>query len=93
MDNNPFEYQLEQIELESKKNEVLFEKLDKLIHKVFAQNQDGAELLALWKESLIMTPTVTPNSTQFQAGIAEGNKEFIRNVYLTIQKMEGTPNV
>lgn len=70
-------------------NEQLWNKLEELIHKVFKQNKAGAELLETWKEVLIMRPTVTPCSTQFQAGIAEGNKEFIRNILLTIKKVEG----
>jgi len=66
----------------------MWSKLDNLIHRVFKQSKAGAELLEIWKESLIMNPTVTPNSTAFQAGIAEGNKEFIRNIYLTIKNVE-----
>lgn len=69
-------------------NSAEWDKLENLIHQVFEQNPHGKELLAIWKEALIMNPTVTPSSTQFQAGIAEGNKEFIRNIYLTIQKIE-----
>lgn len=63
-------------------------KLDNLIHRVFKQNKDGAELLSIWKEALILTPTVTPNSTQMQVGIEEGRKEFIRRIYLTIKNVE-----
>lgn len=73
--------------LEAQKKE-MWNKLDQLIHRVFEQNPAGKELLEIWKEALIMQPTVTPNSTQFQAGIAEGNKEFIRNIYLTIASVE-----
>lgn len=70
-------------------NNAMWNKLDHLIHQVFEQNPQGKELLILWKEALIMAPTVTANSTQFQAGITEGNKEFIRNILLTINKVEG----
>ena len=73
--------------IEAQKKE-MWNKLDQLIHRVFEQNADGKELLATWKEALIMRPTVTANSTQFQAGIAEGNKEFIRNICLTIKSVE-----
>ena len=73
--------------IEAQKKE-MWNKVDQLIHAVFEQNQQGKELLSIWKEALIMNPTVTPNSTQFQAGIAEGNKEFIRNIYLTIKSIE-----
>lgn len=64
------------------------QKLDYLIHRTFAQTESGKELLELWKDSLIMRPCVTPNSTQFQAGIEEGKKEIIRNILLTIKKVE-----
>lgn len=73
--------------IEAQKKE-MWNRIDQLIHQVFEQNPQGKELLATWKEALIMTPTVTPNSTQFQAGIAEGNKEFIRNICLTIKQVE-----
>jgi len=66
----------------------MWDNIDNLIHQVFEQNPKGKELLSIWKEALIMNPTVTPNSTPFQAGIAEGNKEFIRNIYLTIKNVE-----
>lgn len=73
--------------IEAQKKE-MWNKVDQLIHRVFEQNPQGKELLTIWKEALIMAPTVTPNSTQFQAGIAEGNKEFIRNICLTIKSIE-----
>ena len=73
--------------IEAQKKE-MWNNIDQLIHRVFEQNPQGKELLAIWKEALIMAPTVTPNSTQFQAGIAEGNKEFIRNICLTIKLIE-----
>ena len=70
-------------------NEQMWNKTDQLIHRVFEENAQGKELLAIWKEALIMSPTVTPNSTRFQVGIEEGKKEFIRNIYLTIKSVEG----
>lgn len=70
-------------------NEQMWNELEQLIHQVFEQNPQGKQLLTLWKEALIMSPTVTPNSTQFQVGIEEGKKEFIRNIYLTIKSVQG----
>jgi len=61
---------------------------DYLIHQVFKQSAEGAELLRQWKEVLIMTATVKPNSTQMEVGISEGQKLFIRNILLTINKVE-----
>lgn len=69
-------------------NQQLWNELEQLIHQVFEQNPQGKQLLSLWKEALIMSPTVTPNSTAFQVGIEEGKKEFIRNIYLTIKSVE-----
>jgi hypothetical protein len=81
--NDPAE--LARIEAE---NEQMWNKTDQIIHQVFEQHPQGKELLNIWKEALIMAPTVTPNSTQFEAGIAEGKKEFIRNICLTIKSVE-----
>lgn len=65
-----------------------WDRMEYLIHKVFSQNEDGAVLILQWKEALIMTPTVTEQSTQFQAGMREGEKSFIRNILLTIENID-----
>ena len=59
-----------------------------LIHKVFVQSKDGAELLAKWKDELIMQPSILPHYTQFEAGIAEGVKTFIRNIIIQSESVE-----
>lgn len=64
------------------------DKLDYLIHQTFAQNQSGAELLSLWSNTLMMMPTAQPNMDLIQIGINEGIKEFIRNITLTVKKVE-----
>jgi len=66
----------------------LTEKSNALIHRVFVQNETGAELLAKWKDQLIMIPSVQPHYTQFEAGIAEGAKMFIRNIILQSESVE-----
>ncbi len=66
-----------------------WDKNNELIHQVFKQNPKGKKLLALWKETLISVPTVTPNSTQFEAGIAEGKKAVVREILLAINSVEG----
>lgn len=63
-------------------------KLDYLIHAVFEQNEQGKELITIWKEALIMQPTVEPGIDQFDAGIREGQKRFIRGILLTINRVE-----
>lgn len=67
----------------------LWDKHNELIHRVFEQNPQGKELLAAWKETLIFVPTVTANSTQFDAGIAEGKKSVVREILLAINLVEG----
>ena len=59
-----------------------------LLHKVFVQNEDGAELLEKWKNDLLMIPTILPESSQFGAGLTEGGKMFVRNIITQIQSVE-----
>ena len=63
-------------------------KMNYLVHRVFQQNEQGRELMALWKESLIVQPSFEGHSTQFEAGLNEGEKRFVRNLILTINKVE-----
>jgi hypothetical protein len=63
-------------------------KLDYLIHHVFQQDEKGRELFKIWKDVLLMTPTVQSGFDNFAAGIEEGKKTFIRNIMLTINKVE-----
>jgi len=65
-----------------------FEKLDNLIHQTFVQCEAGAELLEHWKEALMMNPTVEAGADLITVGQAEGMKTFIRNIILTIRKVE-----
>ena len=64
------------------------EKNNILLHQVFVQNDKGAELLAKWRDSLIMTPTLDQDSTVLAAGLNEGEKRFIRNLITSIQSVE-----
>ncbi len=66
----------------------LMEKNNILLHKVFVQTEAGVELLNKWRDSLIMTPTLSAESTQFEAGLNEGEKRFIRNLITSIQSVE-----
>lgn len=63
-------------------------RIDYLIHQAFKQNDAGRELLALWKETLIMQATVQPGIDPTYSAINEGKKEFIRNILLTIERIE-----
>jgi hypothetical protein len=65
-----------------------YARIDKLIHQTFAQSESGRELLAIWKDALCMAPTANPGDEMLTVGINEGQKQFIRNILLTIQKVE-----
>ena len=65
-----------------------WDRSNELIHQVFKQNPKGKKLLKLWEQSLILVPTVTPNSTRFEAGIAEGKKTVVREILLAINSVE-----
>lgn len=64
------------------------EKLDYLIHQTFAQNESGAELLSLWSNTLMLNPTAESGMDLLQIGINEGTKQFIRNIILTVKKID-----
>ena len=59
-----------------------------MLHRVFVQNESGVELLAKWKNDLLMIPSVLPESSQFGAGLTEGGKMFVRNIITLIQSVE-----
>ncbi len=78
----------EEIKRQQAKQTELHERLDRLIHQTFAQTDSGVELLALWNESLQITPGAVPGMKILEVGIIEGKKAFIRNIILTIRKVE-----
>ncbi len=59
-----------------------------MLHRVFVQNEYGAELLEKWKNDLLMIPTILPESSQFGAGLTEGGKMFVRNIITQVQSVE-----
>ena len=59
-----------------------------LLHRVFKQSEEGAELLAKWKDDLLMIPSVMPHYTAMEAGLMEGAKMFIRNIIIQIESVE-----
>jgi hypothetical protein len=72
----------------SPEDEAKWKKQDVLIHQVFAQSDSGIELLKLWKESLVMLPTAMGGMDSVTIGINEGRKTFIRDILLTIERVE-----
>ena len=85
---NSLEAFYDEADEQKKRDAVLFEKNNILLHKVFVQNEDGVELLNKWRESLMMIPTINSESSMFGAGIIEGEKTFIRNIITSIQSVE-----
>jgi hypothetical protein len=73
---------------QQKDSEAKGKKLDYLIHQVFAQTEEGTELLNIWKDSLIMVPVIEPGVDMAEAGLREGFKRFIRSIILTINRVE-----
>ena len=69
-----------------------FERLDYLIHQTFKQTESGAELLEKWTDVLLKAPSAEPGMDQLSIGLVEGKKGFIRNILLTIEKVEGSTN-
>lgn len=63
------------------------EHLDNLIHRTFCQNEAGAELLKKWRDSLVKIPTANAGDDLLAIGINEGVKSFIRNIIITIDKV------
>ena len=87
MENNPYD-ELGNMMNEAKVEDRRIDRRDQLIHQVFAQNELGAELMALWEVALMMSPTAAGGMTDIEIGIEEGKKTFIRNIKLTINRIE-----
>ena len=83
LDLNP-----EEIRKHEQEQEELYNRIDQLIHQTFAQTEPGAELLEIWTESLKMTPGPRHGMDKIEIGIIEGHKSFIRNILITIKKVE-----
>jgi hypothetical protein len=94
--NNPYShfdsiglnFDPEEIQKHKNEQEALGNKLDYLIHRTFAQTDAGKELLELWTESLLISPGANPGMDNIEIGMREGQKQFIRNIILTIRKVE-----
>jgi len=64
------------------------DKINGLIHRVFIQNEDGKKLLEYWVNEFVLSPSIQPQFTQFEAGLTEGGKNFVRRILLAIHKAE-----
>lgn len=93
MDNNIFDQlgfeSAEEMRKRINKEKADGEHIDHLVHRLFKQSEAGVELLAIWERSLLFVPTAAAGYDLVQIGINEGTKQFIRNIKLTIDKVEG----
>ena len=74
----------------NKEQETESNKIAYLLHQVFVQSTQGRELMSIWKEVLINVPSFDGNSSQFDAGLNEGEKRFVRNILLLLKQVEGS---
>lgn len=77
-----------EIERIKKAQELHYNRIDYLIHKVFQQTEEGRELLEIWTDEALMRPTAEAGIDMVSVGLNEGRKQFIRNIIMTIKKVE-----
>jgi hypothetical protein len=65
-----------------------FNRRDELIHRVFAQSDSGRELLEVFKGQLMLTSGDSRGRDLYSLGVEEGIKTFMRNILLTVRKVE-----
>jgi len=80
--------QIGDVEVSTSNESEQHKRIDYLIHKVFAQSEDGRDLLTIWEESLKMRPCAPANAGLLEIGKNEGMKDFIRKIILTIRNVE-----
>lgn len=59
-----------------------------LIHRVFAQTEDGKAVLKEWMEEVTMLPSADVGMDYIGIGIQEGRKKFVREIQLIINRVE-----
>jgi len=62
-------------------------KHDELTHLVFS-TEEGRKLLGEWVDQLVLTTSVNPQSTAYECGLIEGEKNFVRRILLSLHKAE-----
>jgi hypothetical protein len=90
--NSGVEFDPKKIEEQQQKLEAEYNKRDYLIHRVFAQNEEGQELLKYWMDSCIIKKPVLikgESHDPYDIGIMQGIQDFVRGIYLTCKKVEG----
>jgi len=76
------------LDIHNQKNERRDSRVAYLIHRVFSQTIEGAELLEVWKKSVLMLPADSPRSDLYSLGKHEGFNEHIRLLIRTINQVE-----
>lgn len=59
-----------------------------IFHRAFVQNPDGKKALDYMVNTTIMRRVLGPHSTQFEAGIREGENQLVRRILMLIQIAE-----
>lgn len=52
----------------------------KLLHRVFIENKEGAKLLDIWLNITLMTDGHSFGKEPYDLGRTEGRKEFVRDI-------------
>lgn len=60
----------------------------KLLHRVFIQTDDGAKLLDIWLNAVMMTEGHEYGKDPYDVGRVEGRKAFVREIYLQSKQAE-----
>lgn len=78
--------------MQSKPDKNQFNELNeyyKLIHNVFAQNEQGLKLLSIWEEQIKMIDGFSYGKDLYDLGRIEGEKSFVRKILTAIKQAEG----
>jgi len=59
-----------------------------LVHRVFTQNEDGAKLLQMWRDSMEMIDLVSPGVSMAEMGSIDGYNRFVRIILRQIKQVE-----
>lgn len=93
IESNPFddlgpETDPKEIKRQQKEWEALRQKRNYLTHRVYAQTEQGRELLEMYKADLIMQPSAEPHMDLLEVGIREGMKKFARDIIAIVERVE-----
>lgn len=61
---------------------------NKKVHKLFAQTDEGQDVLEAWSDFALTTPSHVNGADLYSIGVVEGRKEFIREIINAIRMAE-----